>query len=402
MINFNPEKIAIEEIPALLESLTGKDREDVISALKAEQLRCSTQEQGIKLIINSIYGAFANEYFHFYNIAVAETVTLQGQDAIKFTEKMVDRYFKEFFHRDRPLLRALGVPDEVEVPRIRGNVWKYTDTDSGYLIFEECIESVQWKGSVKDFVLTLNSTRLAEYIKKVLNDYAKSFDTENYLDFELETIAENAIWVAKKKYIQNIIWKDGKDYDNLSYIKTTGLEIIQSSTPVFCRGKLIDAVKYMFAKGKITEKDISDLVKLIKEIKREFKLSNIEKISMGRSVSDYQKAVINDNDKLELQKGCPIHVRAAAHYNYLLNQNPKLKGKYEMIRSGDKLKWYHADDNFCDVFAYKAGMHPTEFAPKMNIERQFQSTILDPLNRIITPTGIPALNPSLAYTVSLF
>jgi hypothetical protein len=158
----------------------------------------------------------------------------------------------------------------------------------------------------------------------------------------------------------------------------------------------------MFAKGKITEKDISDLVKLIKEIKREFKLSNIEKISMGRSVSDYQKAVINDNDKLELQKGCPIHVRAAAHYNYLLNQNPKLKGKYEMIRSGDKLKWYHADDNFCDVFAYKAGMHPTEFAPKMNIERQFQSTILDPLNRIITPTGIPALNPSLAYTVSLF
>ena len=102
MINFNPEKIAIEDIPALLESLSGKDREDAITALKAEQLRCSTQEQGIKLIINSIYGAFANEYFHFYNISVAETVTLQGQDAIKFTERMVDKYFKEFFHRDKP------------------------------------------------------------------------------------------------------------------------------------------------------------------------------------------------------------------------------------------------------------------------------------------------------------
>ncbi len=402
MINFNPEKIAIEDIPALLESLTGKDREDAVLALKAEQLRCSTQEQGIKLIINSIYGAFANEYFHFYNISVAETVTLQGQDAIKFTERMVDKYFKEFFHRDKPLLEALGVVEGQEVPRIKGNVWKYTDTDSGYLIFEECMEAVQWKGGVKDFVLTLNSFRLSNYIKKVLNDYAETFHTENYLDFELETIAENAIWVAKKKYIQNIIWKDGKDYDNLTYIKTTGLEIIQSSTPVFCRGKLIDAVKYMFAKGKITEKDISDLVKLIKEIKREFKLSNIEKISMGRSVSDFQKFVINDNDKLELQKGCPIHVRASAYYNYLLNQNPKLKGKYEMIRSGDKLKWYHSDDTFCDVFAYKAGMHPIEFAPKMNIERQFQASILDPLNRIITPTGIPALNPSLAYTVSLF
>ena len=72
--------------------------EEEIRELKEESLRCYSNEQAIKLIINSIYGAFANEYFHFYNIAIAETVTLQGQDAIKFTEKMVDRYFKEFFH----------------------------------------------------------------------------------------------------------------------------------------------------------------------------------------------------------------------------------------------------------------------------------------------------------------
>jgi DNA polymerase elongation subunit (family B) len=401
-MNFDATKIKIEDIPALLESLDGEERTKAIDELKTESLRCYTQEQGIKLIINSIYGAFANEYFHFYNIAVAETVTLQGQDAIRFTERMVDKYFKEFFHRDKPLLKELGVSDDAEVPRIKGNVWKYTDTDSGYLIFEECMDAVKWQGSVKDFVLKLNSFRLSDYIKKVLQDYAKSFHTDNYLDFELETIAENAIWVAKKKYIQNIIWKDGKHYDNLTYIKTTGLEIIQSSTPVFCRGKLIDAVKYMFAKGKITEKHVGDLVKLIKEIKREFKLSNIEKISMGRSVSDYQKFIINDQDKFEIQKGCPIHVRAAGYYNYLLNQNPSLKGKYEMIRSGDKLKWYHSTDEVCDVFAYKAGGHPVEFAPKMNIERQFQSSILDPLNRILVPAGLPALNPSLAYTVSLF
>jgi hypothetical protein len=401
-MNIDASKIKIEEIAELLESLEGEDRTKAMEELKNEALRCYTQEQGIKLIINSIYGAFANEYFHFYNIAVAETVTLQGQDAIRFTERMVDKYFKEFFHRDRPLLKELGVPDDVEVPRIRGNVWKYTDTDSGYLIFEECMDAVKWQGSVKDFVLKLNSFRLADYIKKILIDYAKSFHTDNFLDFELETIANNAIWVAKKKYVQNIVWKDGKDYADLSYIKTTGLEIIQSSTPLFCRGKLIDAVKYMFSKGKITEKDIGDLVKLIKEIKREFKLSNIEKISMGRSVSDYQKFIINDQDKFEIQKGCPIHVRAAGYYNYLLNQNPSLKGKYEMIRSGDKLKWYHSTDEVCDVFAYKAGGHPVEFAPKMNIERQFQATILDPLNRIVVPAGLPALNPSLAYTVSLF
>ena len=401
MINFNPEKIAIEDIPALLESLTGKDREDAITALKAEQLRCSTQEQGIKLIINSIYGAFANEYFHFYNISVAETVTLQGQDAIKFTERMVDKYFKEFFHRDKPLLTELGVIENQVVPRIKGNVWKYTDTDSGYLIFEECMEAVQWKGTVKEFVLTLNSFRLSDYIKKVLNDYAKTFHTENYLDFELETIAENAIWVAKKKYIQNIIWKDGKDYDNLSYIKTTGLEIIQSSTPLFCREKLIEVVRYVFSKKKLSIDDNAELVALIKSIKQEFKLSNIEKISMSRGISDYRKFIINDTDELSLNKGCPIHVRAAGYYNYLLQQNG-LKGKYELIGAGRKVKWYHSQDDFCNVFAYNPGEFPVEFAPKIDIERQFQASIIDPLNRILVPAGMPPLNPSLAYTMSLF
>jgi hypothetical protein len=79
-----------------------------------------------------------------------------------------------------------------------------------------------------------------------------------------------------------------------------------------------------------------------------------------------------------------------------------MKGKYELIGAGTKVKWYHADDEFCNVFAYKPGNYPMEFAPKMNIEHQFQATIIDPLNRIIVPAGLPPLNPSLAYTVSLF
>jgi hypothetical protein len=391
-------KLTDDDIRALISSdLSSEDKKD----LQEESLKCASYEQAIKLIINSIYGAFANEYFHFYNIAIAETVTLQGQDAIKYTERMIEKYFSEFFHRDRQLLNELGVPADFEVKPIKGKVWKYTDTDSGYLIFEECMEVTNWQGTVKDFVLTLNRVRLADYVKKVLTDYAKANNTENYLDFELETIAENAIWVAKKKYVQNIVWKDGRDYENLSYIKTTGLEIIQSSTPPFCRQKLIEVVKFIFSKKKLSLKDNAELVALIKEIKKEFKFSNIEKISMSRGISDYKKFVLNDIDSMELNKGCPIHVRAGAFHNYLLNQN-KLKGKYELITAGTKVKWYHSQDDFCNVFAYRPGSFPMEFAPKMDIEKQFQASILDPLNRIIVPAGLPALNPSLAYTVSLF
>ena len=381
--------------------VVGELCDEDLETLREESLRCYSFEQAIKLAINSIYGAFANEYFHFYSIAIAETVTLQGQDAIKYTENLVEKYFSEFFHRDRPLLRELGVPDDVQVPTIKRKVWKYTDTDSGYLIFEECMDAVNWQGSVRDFVLKLNKFRLADYVKKVLSDYAKNNNTDNFLDFELETIAENAIWVAKKKYVQNIIWKDGKEYENLSYIKTTGLEIIQSSTPPFCREKLIEAVKFIFSKKKLNIKDNPEFISLIKEIKREFKLCNIEKISMSRGISDYRKFVLDDVESMTLNKGCPIHVRAGAYHNYLLQQNG-LKGKYELITSGNKVKWFHSQDEFCDVFAYKAGNFPMEFSPKMNIERQFQATILDPLNRIVVPAGFPPLNPSLAYTIGLF
>ena len=266
---------------SFVQNLSDEDIKNLISSelsdeqvknLKEESLKCSSYEQAIKLILKSIYGAFANEYFHFYNIAIAETVTLQGQDAIKYTERMIEKYFSEFFHRDKQLLKELGVPEGFEVPTIKRKVWKYTDTDSGYLIFEECIDAVNWQGTVKDFVLILNRVRLADYVKKVLTDYAKNNNVENYLDFELETIAENAIWVAKKKYVQNIIWKDGKDYENLSYIKTTGLEIIQSSTPPFCRQKLIEVVKFIFSKKKLSTKDNAELVALIKDIKKEFSI----------------------------------------------------------------------------------------------------------------------------------
>ena len=394
----NIENLTDEDIRGLIKADLS---EEEITDLKEESIKCYSYEQAIKLAINSIYGAFANEYFHFYNIAIAETVTLQGQDAIKYTERLIEKYFSEFFHRDKPLLEALGVKEGQVVPPIKGKVWKYTDTDSGYLIFEECIEAVNWQGSVRDFVLTLNKFRLAAYVKKVLDDYAKVNNTENYLDFELETIAENAIWVAKKKYVQNIIWKDGKEYEPLTYIKTTGLEIIQSSTPPFCREKLIEIVKFIFSKKKLTVKDNAELVGLIKEIKKEFKLSNIEKISMSRGISDYRKFILDDTDTFEMNSGCPIHIRAGGYHNYLLHQSG-MKGKYELIGAGGKVKWYHAADDFCNVFAYKPGQFPMEFAPKMDIEGQFRSTIIDPLNRIIVPAGLPPLNPSLAYTVSLF
>jgi DNA polymerase elongation subunit (family B) len=372
--------------------------ETKIKELEKESLRCYNLEQAIKLCINSIYGAFANDWFHFRSTAIAETVTLQGQDAIKYTESCVEKYFKEFWHKDFTLHKLMGLG---EVKPLKRHIWKYTDTDSGYLIFEEVMESCNWEGTTTEFILQINEHRLSGYLKMVLDKYANSYNSENFLDFELETIANNAVWVSKKKYIQNIVWKDGKIYEPLSYISTKGLEIIQSSTPSFCRDKLTDIVKFLFSKDRLDDDVVAELTQILKDIKTQFKLANIEQISSNRRIGDYNKFVLNDTNELELAKGCPIHVRAGAYHNYLVN-NSEQKNNFDLIKSSDKIRWYYAEDQFCDVFGYLPGEYPYQFAPKIDIERQFEMYILEPLNRIIIPSGMPRLNRSLAYTLSLF
>jgi len=374
------------------------DLESKIKEMQHESLMCYNLEQAIKLAINSIYGAFANAYFHFQSTEIAETVTLQGQDAIKYTERAIEDYFKNYWHKDSKLHEALGVSD---VKPLKQNVWKYTDTDSGYIIFEEVMESCNWQGEIDEFILKMNELRLAKYINMSLDKYAKSYNTDSFLDFELETIAKNAIWVAKKKYVQNIIWKDGREYEPGSYISTKGLEIIQSSTPAFCRTKLTELVGYLFSLDKLDDNALAGLVKKLKDIKREFQLADIEQISSNRRIGDYPKSILNDTTEFELASGCPIHVRAGGYHNYLIN-NSDQKSNFDLVKTGDKIRYYYADDHFCDVFGYLPGSYPYQLAPKIDIERQFEMFILAPINRIIVPAGMPALNRSLAYTVSLF
>jgi len=353
-------------------------------------------EQAIKLAINSIYGAFGSVFFHWFNLDIAETITLQGQDAIRHTVAMTDKYFKEFFHRDKALHKNMGFADDIKINKVQRPVCQYVDTDSAYISFGEPLINSQFKGSEKEFVLLLNEHRLSSFYNNIFDEYSKKYNTKSYLNFELETIAKNVVFVAKKKYVQDIVWKDGKNYDSLSYIKTTGLELVQSSTPPFCREKLKELVVLIFAKGKLVPEDSVDIVKKIKEIKELFKLSNPERISLSFSVSDYNKFILNDTTALEIASGCPMHVRAAGYHNYLINKHG-LKTKYELIKSGDKIKFHNTKDKICDVLGFKSGAYPIEVAPDIDYDTLFSKTIIDPINRIVSATGISPINYNLSY-----
>ena len=63
---------------------------------------------------------------------------------------------------------------------------------------------------------------------------------------------------------------------------------------------------------------------------------------------------------------------------------------------------YFTTDPDCNVFAYAPGEYPYEFAPEIDYDTQFEKTILDPINRVITAMGFKGFNRNLIYTTSLF
>ena len=405
--------MTLEELQkAPVDSLGKEDLQRL--AVHSDQLaaKYTAYEQAVKVTLNSIYGAFGNKWFHFFNIDIAESITLQSQNAILYSEQILNKYVQEFWHKDTQVHAELGVA-KVKSPCNEPSVI-YIDTDSCYVQFDELYRSIVWedeanKPDIDTLILSLYNKRLKSYIEKCMEKYSIACNTDNFLEFQLESIAYGGIWMSKKKYIQDIAWEDKLPQDQrhapLSKVKTIGFDTIQSSTPTFARKKLTQALKVLFTETTgPTAETLEKLVKFLKESKKEFKLAPLDDISFNRRTNNLEKYIIDDTVEFQFGMKCPPNVKAAGYYNFTLNNNTKYKSKYKMIGNGEKLKIYNSIDRngLCDVFAYLPGSHPYEIAPPVDYETQFEKCIIDPLNRVLIAVGLHTINRNLIYSTSLF
>ena len=262
---------------------------------------------------------------------------------------------------------------------------------------------IRWNWSnEQDFIQGLDHFRYGDYFKKCLEDYAASFGVENKEDFELERISESMINIAKKKYICHITYEDGIPFERLSYLYPKGVELVRSSTPAFAREKIVNIVKYLFTHPDTF--NIKDLLKLVKQLRKEFELADIDDIAMQSSCSNYEVKVLNDKTlPLQFVSGAHFAVKSAAHYNYLLSKDKDMQQKYEFIKSGTKIKYYVCKDkSVTDMFAYIRGSFPMEFAPQIDYDTQFEKSILSPINSIIEPLGMPEITKRLSVVMDIF
>jgi DNA polymerase elongation subunit (family B) len=334
--------------------------------LSKEIARCHNIQWARKIALNSCYGAIGNQYFRYYDVRQASGITTAGQFIIRFIENKVNDYLNKILKTENT--------DYVIA----------SDTDSIYVCLEPLVKQVcngKSDDEVCDFLAKVCDNKLEPFIAKQfkeLSDYTNAF--KNAMVMAREVIANKGIWVAKKRYMLNVLDEEGVRLSNPK-LKIMGIEAIKSSTPQVCRGKIKEAIKIIMSKQE------SDLHTFIADFKKEFMNMSAEQISFPRSCNNLRKY---GSSKDVFIKGTPIHVKGALIYNHQIKEF-QLQNKYPYIQEGDKIKFIkllEANPFKFDVISYVTQL-PKEFNLQKYIdyEIQFEKTFLDPMRFILNSIG---------------
>jgi DNA polymerase elongation subunit (family B) len=336
-------------------------------SLIREISRCHNIQWARKIALNSAYGAVGNEYFRYYDVRQASAITTAGQFIIRFIEEKVNTYLNDILKPENKIDYIVA-----------------SDTDSIYVTLDKLVEQTckdKTEDQVCNFLNKVVDSRIEPFLNKCfeeLADYTNAF--KNCMVMKREVIANKGIWVAKKRYMLNVLDEEGVRLSQPK-LKIMGIEAVKSSTPQVCRGKIKEAIKI------IMSKDEDTLQKFIADFKKEFFTMSAEQISFPRSCNNMKKYYDSNNIFI---KGTPIHVKGSLIYNHQIKEF-KLKSKYPLIQEGDKIKFLkliEANPFKFDVISYITTL-PKEFNLQQYIdyETQFEKTFLDPMRFILQSIG---------------
>jgi DNA polymerase elongation subunit (family B) len=285
-----------------------------------------------KILLNSMYGVLGLPAFRFYDIDNAEAVTVTGQTVIKKTAEMANRkYWKE-----------LGTTDDYNV---------YIDTDSIYMMAEPLV-----KHRYPDYK-TFDEKRMAVEVDNIATEtqtFLNSFydmlaerfffipKEKHRFEIKKEYISKAGFWVAKKRYAQWMVLKNGIPCDKLD---VKGLDVVRSSFPKAFQDQMSGMLKDILM-GKDNEYVDTKLL-AFKASMINLPVNKIAKGGAIKELSKYDNGTWRKDSGLSIasfEKGTPAHVKAGITYNRLLKFF-NAPYKHEPIRDGDKVKWVYLKNN---------------------------------------------------------
>ena len=316
-----------------------------------------------KVTLNSAYGAIGNQWFRFFDIRIAEAITLSGQLAIRWIENKLNAHLNS-------MLKTKGVDYVIA-----------SDTDSIYLnlggLVGRFIKDTSDKKKTIRMLDSFCEERIQPFIDasyQELADYVNAYAQK--MKMKREALADKAIWTAKKRYLINVYNNEGVEYKT-PQLKIMGLEAIKSSTPNACRKKFKEAFEV------IISKDESATIDFINKFREDFKKLPIAEVSFPRGVNGIEKYA--DNKTIYGIK-TPIHVKGSLLFNYHLQVN-NLSKKYQKIKDGDKIKFcYLKEPNpiQCTVISFIDEI-PKEFDldKYIDYDMQYNKSFLEPLKIVL-------------------
>ena len=329
---------------------------DEYKTCKFNMERADTIQHVIKILLNSIYGVFANKFSPICDSDHAGSITLTGQSVVKQAGVILDTYAKEKYNVDVSL-----------------NI--YGDTDSTHVTIQPIVDKLKIKlfanGKVTPEGLDLIDKDIGTYLNNEIKRWSaaefKSTDPRYF--FKRESICDVGVYLQKKRYIIHVLNDEGANVNKFKYV---GVEIARSTTPK----KAKELIKKVIENSLLGQDQIK-ANSLYKEVYDAFKLLPVDEIAIRGGLSDLEKYEVKA-DGFKIGTGTPNHVKGALWYNHLL-KHLKLETKYERITSGGKVKKIYIAPNKYNIDTL---CYPYNFPPEFN---EFQVDYIEMFDTIIKP-----------------
>jgi DNA polymerase elongation subunit (family B) len=370
-------KAAKKKLEAVKQTPDIPDYKARVKELEAEIASCDNAQQVRKVNLNSAYGAMGSEYFRFFDVRMAEAVTLSGQLIIQWVARDINDWLNKAF--------GLTKPRDFII---------YSDTDSVYVDMSLVVDTAAQQGikvtdtpAVIEMLNKFCDAKVMPIINKSFEDISSYFNMATpCLSMVRDVIADKAVWTAKKRYIMNVHDSEGTRY-NKPQLKVMGLEMVKSSTPAICREALKSAMNILMNGTQ------DELWKLVEQSEKSFRAAPFEDIAFPRSVNGLKKYLHKD-------RGIPIHVRGAQAYNDALERT-NLTKFYEPIMDGSKIRFANLKPEnpfFSHVMAAPEGCPPEwDIEKYLDYTAMWDKSFVEPLNTVLTAAGW-----STQYEESLF
>ena len=308
-----------------------KDKRDTYAVGTEEYKFYDAMQLTQKVLLNSFYGVLGLKTFRFHDLDNAGAITAVGQSIIKFSARVINNSYQ----------RELGTDHFINASGGKAEFAFYTDTDSTFCSSEPLIKHRFPGCDTDDEQFMIEQTnKIASEIQKTVNTmydrYAKVFHNTDKHRFQIkqEYIAKSGLWIAKKRYAQWVIFKEGKPTDKLD---VKGLDVVRSSFPEDFK-KIMKETLWYILKGRNKQ----DTSTLIHDFKNNIKKSEVLNVMKNSSVKELSKYIKGRKTFSGFQKGTTAHAKAAINFNDMLST---LQTDILPIADGEKIKWGYMLNN---------------------------------------------------------